>query len=71
MNTAACQKYSACPICGKRSNRIHSRYLRLLDLPISGHLSRVKLKARKYFCDNAVCPRKVFTERFDYDIRPY
>lgn len=72
INTSACQKYSACPICRKRSNRIHSRYLRtLLDLPISGHLARVKLKARKYFCDNAVCPRKVFTERFDYEIRPY
>lgn len=72
IHTSVCQKYSACPICGKRSKRIHSRYSRtLLDLPISGHMAKVKLKARKYFCDNAVCPRKVFTERFDYEIRPY
>lgn len=72
VHTSVCQKYSVCPICHKRSNRVHSRYCRtLLDLPISGHLARVKLKARKYFCDNAVCPRKVFTERFDYEIRPY
>ncbi|RZL15299.1 MAG: transposase family protein [Pedobacter sp.] len=56
----------------KEAKRIHSRYSRtLLDLPISGHMAKVKLKARKYFCDNAVCPRKVFTERFDYEIRPY
>ncbi|MGY0035129.1 ISL3 family transposase [Pedobacter sp. NJ-S-72] len=72
IHTSVCQKYSACPICGKTSNRIHSRYSRtLLDLPISGHMAKVKLKARKYFCDNAVCPRKVFTERFDCEIRPY
>ena len=72
IHVSVCQKCSACPICGKKSNRIHSRYSRtLLDLPISGHLARVKLKARKYFCDNAVCPRKVFTERFDYEIKPY
>lgn len=72
IHTSVCQKYSVCPICGKSSNRIHSRYSRtLLDLPISGHMAKVKLKARKYFCDNAVCPRKVFTERFDYEIRPY
>lgn len=72
IHTSVCQKFSACPICGKKSNRIHSRYSRtLLDLPISGHMAKVKLKARKYFCDNAACPRKVFTERFDCEIRPY
>lgn len=72
INTSADQKSSVCPVCGKDSNRIHSRYLRtLLDLPVSGHMAKVKLKARKYFCDNSVCPRKVFTERFEYEIRPY
>ncbi|SEO20463.1 Transposase [bacterium A37T11] len=72
VHTSVYQKDSACPICGKRSNRIHSRYTRtLLDLPISGNIAKVKLKARKYFCDNAVCSRKVFTERFDCEIRPY
>ena len=66
------QSCSTCPICSKKSMRIHSKYTRmLLDLPISGHLARVNLKARKYFCDNQTCPRKVFTERFDYEIRPY
>lgn len=72
IHTSVCQTHSACPICGKSSTRIHSRYYRtLLDLPISGHLARIKLRARKYFCDNSICHRKVFTERFDYEIRPY
>ncbi|WP_394366256.1 transposase family protein, partial [Sphingobacterium paramultivorum] len=40
-------------MCKKKSIRIHSRYFRtLLDLPISGHITKVKLRARKYFCDN-------------------
>lgn len=72
IDTSVCQTCSICPVCNKRSSKIHSRYSRtLLDLPISGHLSKVKLKARKYFCDNRECPRKVFTERFDYEIKPY
>lgn len=72
INTSAYQKSSVCPVCGRDSNRIHSRYLRtLLDLPVSGHIAKVKLRARKYFCDNSGCPRKVFTERFEYEIRPY
>ncbi len=72
IDTSACQTCSICPVCNKRSSKIHSRYSRtLLDLPISGHLSKIKLKARKYFCDNTECPRKVFTERFDYEIKPY
>ncbi|HEV7380548.1 MAG TPA: ISL3 family transposase [Dyadobacter sp.] len=72
IDTSAYQGYSVCPVCNRKSGKIHSRYCRtLLDLPISGHLSKVKLKARKYFCDNTECPRKVFTERFDYQIKPY
>ncbi len=72
INTCAYQKYSVCPICKKKSIRIHSRYFRtLLDLPISGHITKVKLRARKYFCDNIACPRKIFTERFHCEIKPY
>jgi transposase len=68
INTSAYQKSSVCPVCGKDSNRIHRRYQRtLVDLPVSGHMAKVKLKARKYFCDNSGCPRKVFTERFEYE----
>lgn len=66
------QKSSSCPLCSKNGNRIHSHYTRrLADLPISGKLVQLQLKARRFFCRNKKCPRKVFTERFKADILPY
>ncbi len=53
-----------CPICGRTSGRIHSRYTRVLaDLPWQGQLVRWCLEARKFFCDTPACPRRIFTER--------
>ena len=72
INTSVSQSECSCPICHKNSNRIHSKYLRQLsDLPISGFIVKIVLMARKYFCDNPECGRKIFTERFDCEIRPY
>ena len=72
INAFASQPGSCCPVCSKNSVRIHSKYRReLSDLPISGHSVCIKLTARKYFCDNSLCPRRVFTERFGNEIRPY
>lgn len=72
IHASVCQTGSSCPICHKNSNRIHSKYVRKLsDLPISGFMARIVLIARKYFCDNPECGRKIFTERFDCEIRPY
>lgn len=66
------QKRSNCPLCGKYGNHIHSHYTRnLADLPISGKLVQLQLRARKFFCYNKSCPRKVFTERFGLGILPY
>jgi len=66
------QKRSSCPLCNKYGNRIHSHYVRsLADLPISGKLVQLQLRARKFFCRNKSCPRKIFTERFSQDILPY
>lgn len=72
INASASQSGSYCPLCRKRSVRIHSKYLReLSDLPISGNLVRIKLTARKYFCDNSWCQRRIFTERFAHEITPH
>ena len=72
INASTCQTGSYCPVCCMRSVRIHSKYIReLSDLPISGSSVRIKLMARKYFCDNSTCSRKVFTERFANEIIPY
>lgn len=52
-----------CPICQCASDRVHSQYRRkLLDLPWQGNAARVELTARKFFCDNRECERRIFTE---------
>jgi transposase len=72
LNVSACQHGSQCPLCKKTSHRVHSKYTRMLaDLPVSGHQSRIDLIVRKYFCDNPMCKRKIFTERFQFEIYPY
>jgi transposase len=54
-----------CPACGTPSARRHSWYRRTaLDLPWRGHAVRLRLWARRFFCDAPGCPRKVFAERF-------
>ena len=63
--TAAC----ACPGCGTRSERIHSRYRRrLADLPIAGRPVRLMVLARRFYCKAVLCGRRVFTERFDTEM---
>ncbi len=53
-----------CPLCGFPSSREHSRYTRCLgDLPWQGRSVRLLLLSRKFFCDSAVCPRRIFAER--------
>jgi transposase len=53
-----------CPLCGRRSGRVHSRYERTLaDLPWGGHTVVLRLRARRLFCDNARCERRIFAER--------
>jgi transposase len=55
-----------CPICGQISFRIHSHYQRKLsDLPWHGTPVELRLNARKYFCNNPVCPQRIFAERLD------
>lgn len=72
IQASAIQPHCACPACGHNSFRIHSKYIRMLaDLPVSGHLVKVTIVSRKYFCDNPQCLRKIFTERFTGEIIPY
>jgi transposase len=59
-----------CPICGHHSARTHSRYLRTAsDLPWHGISVTLKIHARRFFCDDPSCERKIFCERLP-DIRP-
>src|SRR3989442_14232483 len=46
------QPHAACPECGHPSHRPHSRYNRTLaDLPWQGIAVRLRLRARRFFCD--------------------
>jgi transposase len=53
-----------CPDCHHTAQRIHSHYTRTLaDLPVSGQRVHVRLRVRRFLCNNLTCPRKTFTER--------
>lgn len=56
---------SCCPLCSRPSSAVHSSYHRSVrDVPCGGQNVRLSLTARKFFCGNDDCPRKIFTERF-------
>src|SRR5260370_29196257 len=53
-----------CPLCFCLAKRRHSRYTRVVaDLPCAGFRVQLRLQMRKFFCDNADCSRRIFTER--------
>ena len=65
----AAAKSCACPGCGTRSERVHSRYRRrLMDLPIAGRPLRLMVLARRFYCNAVLCDRRVFAERFDANV---
>lgn len=54
-----------CPACGTRSTRVHSHYRRQAwDLPWSRWPVQVNIQARRFFCDNPICHRRIFAEPF-------
>src|SRR6516165_4537829 len=58
------RKTSVCPLCAAPSSAIHSYYRRYpKDLPCAGRPIRLLLTVKKFFCREASCPRKIFTER--------
>ena len=69
MTVRLASEASACPDCGASSKRVHSRYRRqLADLPIAGRPVRLELLVRRFFCDEILCGRRIFNERFDADV---
>lgn len=58
------QHSSPCPSCGQHSSRVHSRYRRTIaDLPWAGLPACILLQARRFFCVDERCSRRIFTER--------
>ena len=58
------EAFSWCPVCQRRSHRVHSRYDRkIADLPWQGRAVVIAVTVRRFRCDNARCERKIFVER--------
>ena len=72
LNVVSSQVASQCLVCQVISVKVHSRYLRMIgDLPVSGKIATVNLQVRKFFCENLVCIRKIFSERFKKQLKSY
>jgi len=72
MRLRACRASAVCPACQSISRRVHSRYVRELgDLPWEGIPVRISLQARKFFCGECDCRRRIFTERLPNTVLRY
>lgn len=61
-----------CPVCQQSAHRVQSHYVRTLaDLPCSGQQVRWLVQVRRFWCENAACQRKIFTERLPSCAPPY
>jgi transposase len=59
----AAQKDAVCPACQVPSQRVHSRYCRLLhDVSLVSLPVVIRIVVRRFFCKNSACRRKVFSE---------
>lgn len=55
---------AVCPRCGHVSQHVHSRYTRTIaDLPWQNVPIQMRLRVRKFFCDEPTCGQRIFTER--------
>jgi transposase len=64
IRVAAEASRARCPLCGLVSSRIHSRYSRTVsDLPWHGISVALEVRARRFFCGEASCERRIFCER--------
>lgn len=61
-----------CPLCRRPSSRTHSRYMRTVsDLPWQGMPVKLRIRIRRFFCDNPSCDRAIFTEHLPTVVSPY
>ncbi len=62
---------ASCPLCHRRSRRVHSRFRRrVADLPCSGRAVILLIHARRFFCRNPRCTRRTFRERLPALVAP-
>ena len=72
LHVTSTQACVPCPLCHVPTPRVHSRSTRsLADLPWGASHVHLQLQVRKFFCDNPVCPRQIFTERLPTVAAPW
>ncbi|MEU8034830.1 transposase family protein [Streptomyces sp. NPDC049099] len=64
INLHARQPTVTCPSCSVTASRVHSMYMRrLADRPLGGRRVLLRLRIRRFFCDNALCSRQTMAEQ--------
>ena len=72
LNIASTQQMARCPVCHQTSSRIHSGYERTLrDLNWADFGVTLHLSVHRFFCDNPLCVRRIFTERLPLVVAPW
>ena len=72
LSLSSTQAIVPCPLCGGLTQRVHSHYERTLaDLPCGHFRLRLILLVCKFFCPNAECRRRIFTERLPEVAAPW
>lgn len=57
------KKKGRCPVCGRISRSVHSHYFRRLrDLPWHGAMVEMRVRVRRFRCQNSACRRRIFAE---------
>ncbi|MFE2094873.1 transposase family protein [Streptomyces sp. NPDC059460] len=64
MRARATAEQAGCSVCGVRSARVHSRYVRRLADSAVGHRRVViELQVRRFRCGEGTCPQATFAEQ--------
>jgi transposase len=72
LHLSSTQLIAHCPLCHRPSDRVHSHYERTLkDLSVAQFHLKIILSVCKFFCLNATCPRRIFTERLAEVVVPW
>ncbi|MWA07709.1 transposase family protein [Streptomyces sp. BA2] len=55
---------AVCPECGWRSSRVRCYYeRRLAGRPVAGRRLQIRLRARRFTCENTACSHRTFAEQ--------
>ena len=72
LTVRATRRFARCPLCQRRSKRVHSHYERTLaDLPCGGDRITLHLRVRRFVCRVRWCKRKIFAERLPDLVAPF